>query len=67
MSGLCGQCRKARACRFRQPGTWVVECGLFIQNTTKDKARPLGDWQNWSQQAGDGDQVPRELTNHSNS
>ena len=27
--GICAGCRKGRNCRFRQPGTWVVECEEF--------------------------------------
>jgi hypothetical protein len=33
MAGLCACCRKNEACGFRQPGTWVVECGLFEQTS----------------------------------
>jgi len=28
-AGMCTACRKGRNCRFRQPGTWVVECEEF--------------------------------------
>jgi len=27
--GICAGCSKGRKCRFRQPGTWVVECEEF--------------------------------------
>ena len=27
--GICAGCRKGSDCRFRQPGTWVVECEEF--------------------------------------
>ena len=27
--GICGGCKKGSDCRFRQPGTWVVECEDF--------------------------------------
>ncbi len=27
--GLCPRCTKRNNCGFRQPGTWVVECGLY--------------------------------------
>ena len=27
--GICAGCRKGSNCRFRQPGTWVVECEDF--------------------------------------
>ncbi len=26
---ICGGCKKGSDCRFRQPGTWVVECEDF--------------------------------------
>ena len=26
---ICGGCKKGSDCRFRQPGTWVVECEEF--------------------------------------
>ena len=26
---VCAHCKKRRHCKFRQPGTWVVECELF--------------------------------------
>jgi len=30
--GICARCKKQRNCRFRQPGTWVVECEVFEQD-----------------------------------
>jgi hypothetical protein len=27
--GGCSLCKKAKNCRLRQPGTWVVDCDLF--------------------------------------
>jgi hypothetical protein len=27
--GMCALCRNREGCRFRQPGTWVVECAMF--------------------------------------
>lgn len=26
---MCVRCAKRPECTFRQPGTWIVECGLF--------------------------------------
>jgi hypothetical protein len=28
-AGLCARCKKGEGCRFRQPGTWSVDCNLF--------------------------------------
>jgi hypothetical protein len=30
--GMCARCMKRIGCGFRQPGTWVVECGLYEQD-----------------------------------
>lgn len=30
--GMCVHCAKRQQCGFRQPGTWIVECGLFVQD-----------------------------------
>jgi len=27
--GICARCKKRNGCKFRQPGTWVVECEVF--------------------------------------
>ncbi len=26
---VCARCKRRRHCKFRQPGTWVVECEFF--------------------------------------
>lgn len=36
--GLCARCNRRGGCRYRQPGTWVVECGRFDQSL--QPARP---------------------------
>ena len=39
--GICARCKKRKHCKFRQPGTWVVECDQFeddLQTTTVDTA-----------------------------
>jgi len=32
--GICARCKKRKGCRFRQPGTWVQECDLFVAACT---------------------------------
>jgi len=29
---VCARCKRRHHCRFRQPGTWVVDCELFEEN-----------------------------------
>ncbi len=33
--GICAGCRKGSNCRFRQPGTWVVECEEFEERPVR--------------------------------
>jgi hypothetical protein len=30
--GMCALCRSRGGCKFRQPGTWVVECDVFEED-----------------------------------
>ena len=32
MRVICARCKRRYDCRFRQPGTWVVDCELFEQD-----------------------------------
>ena len=27
--GICARCKNRSGCKFRQPGTWVLECDVF--------------------------------------
>jgi len=29
---VCARCKRRHHCRFRQPGTWVVDCELFEED-----------------------------------
>lgn len=46
MVGLCACCTKGSSCAFRQPGTWVVECALFEQNSKATRGRVPTDLAN---------------------
>lgn len=43
MAGVCAQCSKGTACRFRQPGTWVVDCQLFEKRSDERLSRPASE------------------------
>lgn len=31
--GMCARCKKGSDCKFREPGTWVVECDEFEEDS----------------------------------
>ena len=52
--GICAGCRKGRNCRFRQRGTWVVECEEFEQfPTPKQTSLVPGESANLNEQPAD--------------
>jgi len=41
--GMCARCAKRMDCRFRQQGTWVVECEFFREDPQARLAKATPD------------------------
>lgn len=35
---VCARCKRRRHCRYRQPGTWVVDCERFDEDARRRRA-----------------------------
>jgi hypothetical protein len=46
--GMCARCTKRLDCKFRQQGTWVVECEFFKEDP---KAKPINSAYDRTQRA----------------
>ena len=38
--GICSRCQWGDDCRLRQPGTWVVECEMYVGKGSKPRSEP---------------------------